>query len=163
MAQIKTNGVWKTRSAAFPMLLKSFHDLTGTPVSLELTETSLDDKAIFNTPFLYLTGSTDFTLTDSERANLRRFLDNGGMLFAEAGEGRQTFDAAFRAEMQKVLPNHPLAPFAPDSELLNQLVKAETVKARSCFCRSEKQSDRRPRRTLRHRTQRLIRGDLFTQ
>jgi hypothetical protein len=115
------------------MLLKSFHDLTGTPVSLELTEASLDDKAIFNTPFLYLTGSTDFALTDSERANLRRFLENGGMLFVEAGEGRQTFDAAFRVEMQKVLPNHPLSPLPPDSTLLNQPEKADTVKARAAL------------------------------
>ena len=104
VGQLIHDGPWKTRTAAFPMLLNQFHAATGTPVSFELRDVSLDDSSIFEMPFLFVTGTTDFTLTEKERANLRRFLTNGGVLFAEAAEGRQSFDIAFREEMAKVLP-----------------------------------------------------------
>jgi len=130
VTQVIHNGVWKTRSAAFPMLLKAFHDATGTPVSFDVQEASLTDPAIYNSPFLYLTGTTDFSLTEEQRAALRNFLNNGGVLFVEAGEGRQSFDAAFRQEMQKVLPGHELSPLKPGSDLLSQPMTVENMNAR---------------------------------
>ncbi len=113
MGQVIHAGPWKTRTAAFPMLLNQFHQLTGAPVSFDLADVKLTDPAIFDMPILYLTGTTDFQLSEAERANLRQFLLKGGVLFAEAADGRATFDAGFRAEMAKVLPNQPLAQLPP--------------------------------------------------
>ena len=124
------DGPWKTRTAAFPMLLNQFHAATGTPVSFELRDVSLDDSSIFEMPFLYIAGTTDFTLTDNERANLRQFLMNGGVLFAEASEGRQSFDIAFREEMAKVLPGRPLAALPADHAIFKQPESIGLVKAR---------------------------------
>ena len=91
---------------------------------------SLDDPAIFEMPFLYIAGTTDFTLTDKQRANLRQFLMNGGVLFAEAAEGRQSFDAAFRAEMAKVLPGSELAALPANHAIFKQPEPIGQVKAR---------------------------------
>ncbi len=124
------DGPWKTRTAAFPMLLNQFHAATGTPVSFELRDVSLDDTSIFEMPFLFVTGTTDFTLTDKERANLRQFLMNGGVLFAEAAEGRQSFDTAFRAEMAKVLPGMELAALPANHPIFKQPQVIGQVKAR---------------------------------
>lgn len=123
-------GPWKTRPAALPMLLRKFNEATGAPVSFEWREVSLSDASLFETPMLYLTGTTDFALGDNERANLRQFLMKGGVLFAEAGDGRTTFDEAFRAEMAKVLPEHPLVPVKADSPLFSEPNKIIEVKAR---------------------------------
>ena len=90
------------------MLLNQFHLLTGAPVSFDLADVKLTDPAIFDMPILYLTGTTDFQLSDAERAGLRQFLLKGGVLLAEASEGRASFDAGFRAEMARVLPGQPL-------------------------------------------------------
>lgn len=130
VGQIRHSGVWKTRSAAFPMLLNQFHTLTGAPVSFELREVSLSDASIFETPFLYLTGTTDFVLTVQERANLRRFLTKGGVLFVEASEGRVSFDAAFRAEIAQVLPGRELVALPPEHALFRQPQPVPVVKAR---------------------------------
>jgi len=124
------DGPWRTRTAAFPMLLNQFHIATGTPVSFELRDVSLSDGSIFEMPFLYFTGTTDFSLTDQERANLRKFLMNGGVLFVEAGEGRKSFDTGFRAEMEKVLPGRPLTSIPAGNALFKQPLEASTVKAR---------------------------------
>lgn len=123
-------GPWKTRPAALPMLLRKLNEATGAPVSFAWREVALSDASMFESPLLYLTGTTDFTLGENERANLRQFLMKGGVLFAEAGDGRSTFDSAFRAEMAKVLPDHPLAPVAANSTLLHQPNDVGTVKVR---------------------------------
>jgi hypothetical protein len=127
---VRHNGPWKTRPAAFPMLLNQFQTATGTPVSFELRDVSLEDPSIYEMPFLFITGTTDFTLSDKERENLRHYLSNGGVLFAESGEGRASFDAAFRYEMAKVLPDHPLAPLPPNHSIFRQPEKLDAVKAR---------------------------------
>ncbi len=123
-------GPWKTRPAAMPMLLRKFNETTGAPVSFDWREVSLSDASMFETPLLYLTGTTDFALGENERANLRQFLMKGGVLFAEAGDGRASFDTAFRAEMAKVLPDHPLVPVPANSPLCHQPNEAGMVKVR---------------------------------
>ena len=112
------------------MLLNQFHTLTGAPVSFQLADVKLTDPAIFEMPVLYFTGTTDFTLTDAERANLRQFLLKGGVLFAEAAEGRVSFDAGFRKEMAKVLPKQPLTLLPPNHALFHRPMNLGTVKAR---------------------------------
>ncbi len=130
VGQVIHAGPWKTRTAAFPMLLNQFHLLTGAPVSFELADVKLTDPAIFEMPILYLTGTTDFQLSEAERANLRQFLLKGGVLFAEAADGRATFDAGFRAEMAKVLPNQALAQLPANHPIFRRPLNLATVKAR---------------------------------
>ena len=130
VGQIIHEGPWKTRAAAFPMLLNQFHTATGTPVSFELRDVSLTDPAVFEMPFLYMTGTTDFALSEAEIAALRRFLNNGGVLLVEAGEGRASFDAAFRQEIAKVLPGKALAPLPAGHEIYTKPMNAAVVKAR---------------------------------
>jgi hypothetical protein len=130
VGQVVHAGPWKTRSAAFPMLLNELNRQTGTAVSFDLRDVPLTDASIFEMPFMYLTGTTDFTLSDQERANLRKFLMNGGVLFVEAGEGRQSFDQAFRQELAKVLPGAKLEPLPPAHEIFRQPKALQTVKAR---------------------------------
>ena len=130
VGQVIHAGPWKTRTAAFPMLLNQFHTLTGAPVSFEQTDVKLTDPAIFDMPILYLTGTTDFVLSEAERANLRQFLLKGGVLFAEAAEGRASFDAGFKSEMAKVLPNQPLTLLPPDHPLFHRPLNLTAVKAR---------------------------------
>jgi len=130
VGQVMHAGPWQARSAAFPMLLNQFHTTTGTPVSFELRDVALTDATIFEMPFLYLTGTTDFVLTATERANLRRFLMNGGVLFAEAAEGRKSFDQSFRQEMAQVLPGRELRLIPQNHALFAEPQDAHLMKAR---------------------------------
>ena len=145
VGQIIHDGPWKTRAAAFPMLLNQFHAATGTPVSFELRDVSLTDAAIYEMPFLYMTGTTDFVLTEAEVDALRRFLNNGGVLLVEAGEGRQSFDAAFRQQIAKVLPGKTLSALAAGHEIFTKPLNAAVVKARPALAvRRENQIEMAP-------------------
>ena len=60
-----------------------------------------------------MTGHYDFELTPAEVDNLRAFLTKGGMIFANAAAGLKPFDAAFRRELKKVLPDNDLIKLPP--------------------------------------------------
>jgi hypothetical protein len=108
MVQIVYDGVWKTRHAGLSVLLQTFNHKTDVPVKYKIKETRLKDPKIFDAPLLYLTGHEYFTLSKSEAAQLKKYLDNGGFLFAEACCGRKGFDLSFRQLMAAIYPGNPL-------------------------------------------------------
>ena len=67
----------------------------------------LDSDEIFTTrpPFIFLTGTRDFTLTDREIENLRKYIRLGGAIWGDSSvPGRRSaFDLAFEREMKRVL------------------------------------------------------------
>ncbi len=62
----------------------------------------LDDPRLRDYPFLYLTGHGNIFFSEEEAANLRRYLESGGFLYADDDYG---MDEAFRREMRKVFPD----------------------------------------------------------
>ena len=69
---------------------------------------SLDSDEIFAVKpvFVYFTGSEDFTLSDNEVANLQKYIRLGGAIWGNGQSGgRSAFDAAFRREMRRVMPD----------------------------------------------------------
>jgi hypothetical protein len=70
-------------------------------------------------PILYMTGDYDFTLTDSEVENLRRFLLEGGTIIFNAARGRDEFSRAVARELRKVFPQKPLMRLPPDHPIFN--------------------------------------------
>lgn len=120
VAQVMYDGVWKTRHAGLSVLLQTFNRKTGIPVQFGLKELRLTDPDLFNAPLLYLTGHEHFELTREERANLRRYLQLGGFLFAESCCGRKGFDQAFRQTMRSVLPDQPMVRIPPDAVVFRE-------------------------------------------
>lgn len=113
------DGDWKTRHTALSVLLHQFNRKTEIPVQFARRELRLTDPAIFDLPVLYLTGHEDFRLTSTEITALRQYLQNGGLLFAEACCGRRAFDQAFRREIARVLAGTSLSPIPAAHALFN--------------------------------------------
>lgn len=69
----------------------------------------LDSDEIFVTkpPFIFMTGTRDFKLTEKEVENLRKYLQMGGAIWGDSSVPgqRSRFDIAFRREMKRVLPD----------------------------------------------------------
>ncbi|MEI8351289.1 MAG: DUF4159 domain-containing protein, partial [bacterium] len=119
LVQVMYDGIWKTRHAGLSVLLQTFNLKTDVPVKYAVKETRLTDPAVFNAPLLYLTGHEFFTLRKSEAEQLRKYLENGGFLFAEACCGRKGFDLSFRQLMAVLFPDKPLKPVPPESSLFH--------------------------------------------
>jgi hypothetical protein len=71
----------------------------------------LDPKA---NKIAHMTGSTRFTLNDADAGALKGYLDNGGLLLADAAGGSADFTESFLALMQGLYPGNALAPLAGD-------------------------------------------------
>ena len=65
-------------------------------------------------PILFLHGRRDFRFSEEEREALRRYIQNGGFVMADAICASEPFAAAFRREMAAVFPDAPLQPIAGD-------------------------------------------------
>jgi len=109
LAQVVHNGDWDPTPSALPNLLKFMQDNTTLQTQFKREVVSLGQLDVFKHPMLYMTGLRDFKLTDAGVARLRSYLESGGVLVGEAGAGRKTFDAAFRREIQRVLPKGELS------------------------------------------------------
>jgi len=119
IVQVIYDGVWKTRHAGLAVLLHTFNQRTEVPVKFKVRELRLTEREIFNAPLLYLTGHEHFALSKDEVIQLRKYLKNGGFLFAEACCGRKGFDLAFREIMKTVLPGNPLKQISRDSPIFS--------------------------------------------
>ncbi len=69
----------------------------------------LDSDELFSVkpPFIFLTGTRDFKLTDKEVENLQRYVRMGGCIWGDSSLPglRSRFDIAFRREMKRVIPD----------------------------------------------------------
>jgi hypothetical protein len=61
-------------------------------------------------------GRKNFAFTQEERDGLKRYLDNGGLLFADACCGSTQFDQSFRSTIEKMY-GRPLELIPPTHEL----------------------------------------------
>ena len=118
IGQLVHEGDWNPSPVGLRNLLDTVGQSTAIKISFATQAITPDADKISKFPFLYITGHDDFTWTDAQVVALRRYLNNGGFLLADACCGRQKFDLAFRREIAKVLGeqakiapltiNHPL-------------------------------------------------------
>jgi len=105
-------GHWDVRNSGLRRLAWELQRRTSVEVVLDARTMKLDSPDLFEHPFLYLGADGELPpLENAEVENLRRYLTFGGFLLADANDGSDGngFDASFRRELARVLPNAPLA------------------------------------------------------
>lgn len=107
-------GDWYNDPSGEVNLLKYVQSVTGIKTRPEYVFVDINSDKIFNYPILFMTGHGNINFSESEAKRLRKYLENGGFLYADDDYG---MDQAFRREMKKVFPeqtfqeipfNHPI-------------------------------------------------------
>ena len=90
----------------------------------------------------YMHGRFGFRLKETERNELRDYLDHGALLMADACCGSRSFDRSFRELMKQLYPDHPLEPIPPDHVMFTREIGFDTrvVKRRRLLPASESAS-----------------------
>lgn len=96
-------------------------------VQRELDRVDLGSRKLFEHPMAAMAGNKAFTFTDAQVGNLQKFLKRGGFLLASASCANKPFDASFRREIKRVLPDSKLVELPADHELMSMLYKVERV------------------------------------
>ncbi|MER3440132.1 MAG: prenyltransferase [Gemmataceae bacterium] len=110
VAQINYGGRdWQPAPRAMRTLMEYVRSHYNVDVVLQTQPISLGDPALPNYKFLYMHGRRKFSLPPADLQTLRRHLELGGFLLADACCGSEEFDRAFRDMIQNAF-GRPLEP-----------------------------------------------------
>ncbi len=118
IARLMHAGDWNVAPLAIPHLADGLHSLQF-GVNFRQKDMAASDPALIYYPLLYLQGRGKLPLSAEDVIALRRHLDSGGTLFADAACGDPAFDAAFRRVVTKLFPNHKLVPIPRQDDLFS--------------------------------------------
>ncbi len=116
IAVLKYNGGgdWYSNPTALTNLIQYCNDRLGTNMDKQYDIVEIGNQAIFNYPFVHMTGHGNVVFSTDDSENLRNYLIGGGFLHIDDNYGMDKF---IRPEMKKVFPesdfvelpyNHPI-------------------------------------------------------
>ncbi|MBM4079030.1 MAG: DUF4159 domain-containing protein [Planctomycetes bacterium] len=133
IAQVRHQGDWHPDPLSMNRLLAELREKANVDVGVEKRPVKLVDSDLFDYAVLYMTGHRRFELAAEEKARLRRYLERGGFLFADACCGKTEFDEAFRSLMKDLFPKNPLEALPQGHALFETGHKIKTVKYRKAL------------------------------
>ncbi len=87
-------------------------------VDLHPSLVNITDESLFDYHLVFMHGRNSFHLTDRERAQLKTYVERGGMILADSICANKAFTESFRREMAAIFPDHPLEPIPAGDPLL---------------------------------------------
>ncbi|MCI0434891.1 MAG: DUF4159 domain-containing protein [Gemmatimonadetes bacterium] len=109
--QYDGGGDWYANPTGLPNLLQAIRTRIGLAVSERPASTKLTDPALWNYPFLYMTGHGNVRFSDEEVRILRAYLESGGFLHVDDNYG---LDESFRRQIARVFPDIDLVEIPAD-------------------------------------------------
>ena len=88
---------------------------------------TLNSPELFETPFVFMNGHNNFTLTETEVENVRKYLGHGGFIFASGCCTNPDFPKAWRREFARIFPGEKVKPIPYDHLIYRSFHKLERV------------------------------------
>ncbi len=98
-------------------------------ISRQLEAVELGSDEIFQFPFLIMTGEGSFALSDTEKENLRAYIQRGGFLLASAGCSNQDWARSFRRTFEEVFPGQELVELDTEHPVFHTLFDIDRIVA----------------------------------
>lgn len=133
IGRIKYDGDWNPRPNAARRIMAEVAKATSVETTDAPDDFAADDPAIFQRPFLYLSGAGEFPkFSAKERDGLTRFLRYGGFLLVDnaSGEPEGAFDQGFRREIATILPDAKLGRLDDDHSIFRSFFLVSRVVGR---------------------------------
>jgi len=138
IGSIPTNADTPITIGALPNLLYVMTDWSKGKIQTNYTKVraiNLDTDELFavRPPFIFLTGTKDFVLTEKEVENLQKYIRIGGCIWGDSSVPglRSAFDIAFRREMRRVIPDvdKKFEPLPPEHPIFSQRAYYTDIKS----------------------------------
>ena len=110
-------GDWYSNPTALPNLIAFCNQNIDTAIKEKPQTVGAGDEAIYQYPFLHMTGHGNVYFSDEEAENLRTYLISGGFLHVDDNYGMEPY---FREALKKVFPNKELEELAANHPIFEQ-------------------------------------------
>ncbi|MCX2719898.1 DUF4159 domain-containing protein [Lentiprolixibacter aurantiacus] len=110
-------GDWYSNPTALPNLIAFCNQNIDTAIKEKPQTVAAGDEAIFQYPFLHMTGHGNVYFSDEEANNLRMYLISGGFLHIDDNYGMEPY---LREALKKVFPNTELEELAGNHPIFEQ-------------------------------------------
>lgn len=110
-------GDWYANPTALPNLITFCNQNIDTAIDPKPQTVAAGDEAIFQYPFLHMTGHGNVYFTDEESENLRTYLISGGFLHIDDNYGMEPY---LREALKKVFPDKELEELAVNHPIFEQ-------------------------------------------
>ena len=110
-AQLSYSGNWDTRPTVWDRISEFLTISTSVKSIRERQIVQIKDEELFWSPFLVITGDSDFgKFSDDEIKIIKRYVQCGGMIFIDDSSGKKGsgFDKSIRDMVNKLSPENPL-------------------------------------------------------
>lgn len=113
-------GDWYSNPTALPNLIRFCNENIGTSIKEKPETVEVNNIAIFQYPFLHMTGHGNVVFSQEEANNLRAYLLSGGFLHIDDNYGMAPY---LRKELTKVFPDKTLEELGVDHPIFNEAYK----------------------------------------
>jgi len=120
VAKLRHTGDWDAAPRALKNVLIALNRTSGLLASTRQRNLVPSDPNLFRYPLAYLHGRSNFRFSPQEIQSLRKYLDAGAVLFADACCGSPQFDQSFREMVQQLYPHQKLERIPITHELFSQ-------------------------------------------
>jgi hypothetical protein len=94
----------------------------------EERKVTLTGPELFETPFVFMNGHNEFTMTPAEVENLKKYLSHGGFIFASGCCTNPDFPKAWRREFSRIFPGEKVKPIPYDHLIYRSFHKIDRVR-----------------------------------
>jgi Domain of unknown function (DUF4159) len=119
VAKLRHTGDWDAAPRALHNVLVALNRVSGVQASLRQKNLVPSDPQLRRYPLAYLHGRTSFEFSTQELDNLRKYLKNGAVLFADSCCGSPQFDKSFRDMVRQLFPDKKLERIPVTHELFS--------------------------------------------
>lgn len=110
-------GDWYANPTALPNLSRFCNAEIGTELEADPATVEADSPAVFQYPFLHMTGHGNVLFSDTEAENLRQYLMGGGFLHIDDNYGMAPY---LEKELPKLFPDLPLEELPADHPIFRE-------------------------------------------
>jgi len=126
VAVLKYNGGgdYYANPTSVPNLIKFFNNVFDTKISIDVPYVEAESQALYQYPFIHMTGHGNVVFSPIEAKNIREYLFAGGFLHIDDNYGMDQF---IRTEIKKIFPNNELVELPFDHPIFNQKYKFNSL------------------------------------
>ncbi len=110
-------GDWYANPTALPNLISFCNTHIGTNLNTKPETVEAGSNAIFQYPFLHMTGHGNVVFSSEEKDNLRNYLLSGGFLHIDDNYGMKEY---VMTQIKELFPNSPLEEIGVDHPIFGQ-------------------------------------------